>query len=532
MLLNIIMWIGLYPVIFIMYFVLKLSAKDRSGIVFGVRLPKAADGEEEFAALLEERRKIYYRQMRMTFFVFLVIPLISFLVPYFSIQFTIWMFWMLVAILFLELPYIRANRELVKWKKERRLAAAERAEQKETADSQENGSSKESRRVSENRDAEECDCVSKDRDAEECSRASESGSTKEAGCMPENRNEGKSSHAPELVRHFELSQAGAVRRVRAGSFLPPVIVSAAVVILAFLRSGTNGHYTGLLWIIPVFALCTPLFFAAAAWMDRQRTAVISRDSGINVNFARAKKQVWSRYWLFCAWLNTAFTALAALLVPREAGGSWLLWGCLLYTLILTAGSGKMAGKLSRLEERYAPQTDASVMEDDDDNWLWGCVYHNRSDKRVMVEARVGLGTSVNVATPVGRGLTVFSVFVLLMIPILCLWTIMVEFTPLRLEIRGDELVAEQLKTDYRIAVSDITELTLVEELPELSKIAGTGMDNLYKGKWHILYGDNCEVFLNPQNNLFLRFVSDGVLYYMSAPEDEETRALYEKLGGK
>ncbi len=508
MLLNIIMWIGLYPVIFIMYFVLKLSAKDRSGIVFGVRLPKAADGAEEFAALLQERKKIYYRQMRMTFFVFLAIPLSSFLVPYFSIQFTIWMFWILAAIVFLELPYIRANRELVKWKKERRLAAAERAEQKETADSQENGSSEECSRVSENRNAEECDCVPKDRD------------------------EGKGSRAPELVRHFELSQAGAVRRVRAGSFLPPVIVSAAVVILAFLRSGTNGHYTGLLWIIPVFALCTPLFFAAAAWMDRQRTAVISRDSGINVNFARAKKQVWSRYWLFCAWLNTAFTALAALLVPREAGGSWLLWGCLLYTLILTAGSGKMAGKLSRLEERYAPQTDASVMEDDDDNWLWGCVYHNRSDKRVMVEARVGLGTSVNVATPVGRGLTVFSVFVLLMIPILCLWMIMVEFTPLRLEIRGDELVAEQLKTDYRIAVSDITELTLVEELPELSKIAGTGMDNLYKGKWHILYGDNCEVFLNPQNNLFLRFVSDGVLYYMSAPEDEETRALYEKLGGK
>ncbi len=508
MLLNVIMWIGLYPAIFIIYFVLKLSAKDRSGIVFGVRLPKAADGAEEFAALLEERKKIYYRQMRMTFFVFLAIPLSSFLVPYFSIQFTIWMFWILAAIVFLELPYIRANRELVKWKKERRLAAAERAEQKETADSQENGSSEECSRVSENRNAEECDCVPKDRD------------------------EGKGSRAPELVRHFELSQAGAVRRVRAGSFLPPVIVSAAAVLLAFLRRGTYGHYTGLLWIIPVFALCTPLFFAAAAWMDRQRTAVISRDSGINVNFERAKKQVWSRYWLFCAWLNTAFTALAALLVSREAGGSWLLWGCLFYTLILTAGSGKMAGKLSRLEERYAPQTDASVMEDDDDNWLWGCVYHNRSDKRVMVEARVGLGTSVNVATPVGRGLTVFSVFVLLMIPILCLWMIMVEFTPFRLEIRGDELVAEQLKTDYRIAVSDITELTLVEELPELSKIAGTGMDSLYRGKWHILYGDNCEVFLNPQNSLFLRFVSDGVIYYMSAPEDEQTRALYEELGGK
>lgn len=57
MLLNVIMWIGLYPAIFIIYFVLKLSAKDRSGIVFGVRLPKAADGAEEFAALLEERKK-------------------------------------------------------------------------------------------------------------------------------------------------------------------------------------------------------------------------------------------------------------------------------------------------------------------------------------------------------------------------------------------------------------------------------------------------------------------------------------------
>ena len=109
---------------------------------------------------------------------------------------------------------------------------------------------------------------------------------------------------------------------------------------------------------------------------------------------------------------------------------------------------------------------------------------------------------------------------------------MIEFTPIKLEIHENYLVAEQLKTDYRIDVGEIEELELVDELPELSKNRGTGMDNLYKGNWHIIYAGDCEVFLNPQNQVFLKFMADGELYYMSAADDNGTREIYAKLNAK
>ncbi|MDE7300279.1 MAG: hypothetical protein K2N94_15890, partial [Lachnospiraceae bacterium] len=402
---------------------------------------------QEFAELAEGRRKVYYRRMRRTFFVFLVVPVFCFFIPYISIQFTIWMLWLLAAIVFLELPCIRANRELMCWKKERLLTA---------------------------------------------------------------QRSGGEEGAP---RHFELSQAGTIRRVKTGSFLLPVALSAAAVFFCARQQEKVFYQSGKVWTVAVLALCTPAFYAVAVWMDRQRTVVISRDSEINLNFARAKKQAWYSLWLFCAWMNTAYTIFAAFLLPRrETWAQWLIWSCIAYTLVLLAGCARTIRRVSRLEEHYAPKTDPAVLEEDDDYWLWGCVYYNRADKRTLVEARIGFGTSVNLATPLGKGLTIFGGLAILIGPIACVWMILLEFTPIHLEVRGDELVAQQLKTDYRIDISDIAELTLVEELPELSKIAGTGMDHLYKGKWHIVYAEDCEVFLNPQNHLFLRFVSDGVLY--------------------
>ncbi|MDE7211200.1 MAG: hypothetical protein K2O03_07120, partial [Lachnospiraceae bacterium] len=55
--------------------------------------------------------------------------------------------------------------------------------------------------------------------------------------------------------------------------------------------------------------------------------------------------------------------------------------------------------------------------------------------------------------------------------------------------------------------------------------------NLYKGNWHILYAGDCEVFLNPENGLFIKFMADGELYYMSAEDDGKTQEVYEKLKG-
>ena len=207
----------------------------------------------------------------------------------------------------------------------------------------------------------------------------------------------------------------------------------------------------------------------------------------------------------------------------------MLWGTIPYIIVITACILLAVRKVNRLERRYEKKIDPMLREDDDDCWIGGVLYYNKSDKHIMVETRVGYGTTINAATSAGKVFLVIGAAVILYVPIACLWMILLEFTPIKLNIQEDYLIAKQLRNDYKIAVEEISDLELVDDLPELSKNAGTGMDNLYKGNWHILYAGDCEVFLNPKKEVFLKFTSEGVLYYMSASDDMQTRAVYEEL---
>lgn len=500
MLLNIMFFVSMYPIIFILYFVLKWNGKSRNGTVFGLCVPKEKEAAEEFFRQVDQKQAWYQHRMKMTLAVFAVIPLACFVTPHVSIQFTIWMLWLLAGIVVMELPTIKVNRELKIWKKERQARMYS---------------------------GQPCGAKA----AEESTHMQQADGVEGRAAIPEADGGNKKADAPksDSVRLIELSEAGQVRKTKPLPFLIPILISAAAA-AAYYMLRESPRSRQMFWVVLLFALCTPLFYVAASWMDRQRTAVVSYDSEVNINYARAKKQIWNRLWLACAWINTAFTIFTAFAMRNDDFSViWLLWGTIGYMAVTLAGLLLAVRKVNRLEGRYENKIDPLLNEDDDDHWIWGMFYYNKAEKRTLLEARIGYGTTTNMATPVGRGLTIFAAVAILSVPIVCIWMIFIEFTPLKLKIQENYLVAEQLKTDYRIAVAEITALELVEDLPELSKNAGTGMENLYKGNWHIVYAGDCEVFLNPQNHLFLKFTADGKLYYMSAADDGKTRELYEEL---
>lgn len=493
MLLNIILFIGMYPIVFILYFVLKWSSTNRNGTVFGLCVPKDKALAEEFYKQVDEKELWYRRRMRNIFIILLIVPLSTFAIPYVSIQFTIWTLWMLGGIALLELPCMKVHQELKIWKKNARARMLLEGQFSEEKEGMEIEQSEEKIKI-------------------------QSAKTEIQGA--------------DRVRLIELSEAGQVRKTKLLPFLVPTLVSAASVLAyALFRVDSRGQQ--MLWVVILFALCTPMFYVAAGWLDRQRTAVVSYNSEININFARAKKQIWNRFWLFCAWINTAFTAFSAFaLRNEEISVIWLLWGTIFYLAITMILLLFTVRQLNRIERSYKKKIDPMLNEEDDDCWILGMFYYNKEDKHTFVEARIGYGATTNMATSLGKGLMVFSGIAILSIPVLCIWMIMIEFTPIKLDIRENYLIAEQLKTDYQIDIREIEELELVDELPKLSKNRGTGMDNLYKGNWHIVYAGDCEVFLNPQNQIFLKFKADGELYYMSASDDHRTQEIYTKLSEK
>lgn len=455
MVLQLIFLFGLYPVLFILYFCMKFAVDAKDGDCFGARLQKEWASEEAVERIITE----YKRELKRYTMILALIPIVTFFVPHFSINFTIWMIWLLAVIVCTQIPFARANTKIKALKKEWGVGMEQ-------------------------------------------------------------------SKRTELLA--EMKSAGEVRKVRFSSFFLPILLSVAAGVFSIFDSREKDILI-VGGVVASFALITVMLYGVAVWMDRQKVEVISSNSDVNVNYARAKKQLWKNMWLVVAWLNTLFTIFAAAIYGIfDFVVGVLLWGSILYTLLTLGIMVWCFVKIRKLDASYEEQRDI-VAADDDDMWIWGMFYYNKSDRHTMVNKRVGVGTTINMATTAGKVYTLIGLAGLLVIPFCCIWVIMEEFTPMKLALQDDVLRAEHLKVEYEIPVSEIEEFALIDEIPAWSKVNGTGMDNLDKGTFHIRNEGNCEVFLNPQNAFFIQIETAEETYYMSASEDEETLAVFEEL---
>ena len=280
--------------------------------------------------------------------------------------------------------------------------------------------------------------------------------------------------------YVELKQAGSVRKVRFLPFFLPNIISIASALLLLPKSSGLGI-----------------------------SCLIGASCGLV-------------FWILF---------LEILTLSARHMGICSIAGMIVYTLLLLLLCIFCMIKLKKIDRSYAQKRNLTSDENDDRNWIGGILYYNPSDPHTMVEQRVGIGTTVNMATSLGKGLTIFSAIMMLSFPLLCIWLIQEEFTPIDLVIQNHTLCAQHLKTDYQIPLSEIKDPTLLtaSDLPDWTRTYGTSMDTLEKGTFTISGGEDVNVFLNPENDAFIQFSANGKTYYMGGVDDTQTKGIYEEL---
>ena len=112
MMLNIIFFATMYPIMFLMWFIYSMQNKYENGYLFAVNMKKEWLNDSTVAGIQQKFKK----EMRNFVLVLALIPFISLLTSHMSIQITIWMLWLLIAIALLTLPIMRANHRLKAWK--------------------------------------------------------------------------------------------------------------------------------------------------------------------------------------------------------------------------------------------------------------------------------------------------------------------------------------------------------------------------------------------------------------------------------
>lgn len=319
-------------------------------------------------------------------------------------------------------------------------------------------------------------------------------------------------------------QAAAVPygRIAAWWFLPAVL--AAFVPVAAVLAGPPAGVAG-----PLLALyLTDAAMVAGCWASyrflyRNRAEVVDGMEAVTQALTRVRRHHWGRFWLGAAYLMAAL-AVAMWLLMDDGLGLLLASVAFTFALLLLALATEMA--VRRAQFALTRESGQGVYADEDGNWWLGMFYYNPNDAHNLVNNRVGMGSTVNLARPAGKVLLVVTALCLLLIPAACGWVIAEEFTPLRVACADGAITADHLARKYTVPLADVEAAVLLDELPSGSKVVGTAIGTLCKGEFNLKGIGECEVFLYTDQPVFLRVDTSDTVYLFSGASEEETRALY------
>lgn len=340
------------------------------------------------------------------------------------------------------------------------------------------------------------------------------------------------------VSYVDLKNAGTVHALEMHKALIPNIIGFVFLIAAIMKDagilniGKNNLYPGYMtammvatfWVIGI--LMTVIGFV----LDRMKNEVISSDSDVNANYNRARKKILADSMISFVWVNTLYTTI--FFFGFIISGAEILYviSMGIYVVLVMGVIAPYVPRLKKLDETYRAKTD--IVADDDEYWIAGMFYYNPSDKRLNVEKRVGIGSTVNMAHPAGKVIGVIGGLGIVAALLSVVWIGMMEATPLSLRIEGGALICHQLRDEYVIPLDTIEDAEYISDIKtlRLSRSSGVGMEEVLKGNFiELNSSERCKVFLNPEAGSCIHIETSDRVYYVSSDTPEETTAIWDML---
>ena len=283
-----------------------------------------------------------------------------------------------------------------------------------------------------------------------------------------------------------------------------------------------------LYIVIVSNSSTILVLYFCYRMLRKKADRVNSDVTLSAVLTRIRRYYWGKFWLYAGWFCAIFNFTALLLFHSEVG---FLIAISLFVLAIIGLALGMELKIRTEQQRLNKEQPSEILMDEDDYWPYGILYYNRNDSNLMVNSRVGFGTTTNSAHPVGLALDILAVVLLLALPFTGLFTVKEEFTEPQVILTETAIEAHHTGKEYTILLHDIKDLSLLSEMPKASKSWGSNFPHLYKGNFSVKgISDNCKLCLDPYDDTFLLIRTTDDKYYLFSMEDsEELKKLYNEL---
>lgn len=311
-------------------------------------------------------------------------------------------------------------------------------------------------------------------------------------------------------------------------FLPSLAFALFPVVLGTAR---RGELLPEVWIPGAVALVTVLL---SLWLHRilcrGKTKAYCEDSAVNLACNQLERRAWSRCWIALATIHSILFAISALTSAAAGPGrfsavpvvSLCLIGACLAIIPLTHRS------IRKRQERLLAAARSPIVEDEDDCWR-GMFYHNPNDRRVMVEKRVGIGYTCNMASKRGRMITYgsFALIAVIVVPLLVMFYVL-DFSSFGMRVEGDRLVFSAPVYGASIPLEDIISVEVMDALPPFTRTNGADTGAYLLGNFTIQGVGRAKLYIS-RDAPYIAVKTEGLTYLYNEKTPAGTMASYEWL---
>ena len=324
----------------------------------------------------------------------------------------------------------------------------------------------------------------------------------------------------------DLSTVGRTRGPLSGWwFFPPLLLSLLPALLAAVTY-RGEELTG--WLVSCGALfamvllsfcCYPLIF-------RQKADVVDENSAVNAALTNVRRINWGRAWIDISWA-TALLGLGFWFFRDQPVGILVLSG--VYTLLLMALCFYTEFSTRHAQEILTAQCGKVQYVDEDAYWIWGMFYCNPNDRHLAVNDRVGMNMSLNLARPAGKVIMGVCALLIAAMPLIGIWAMAQEFSPRTVRMTEEACAVTHLTEQFSVPYSEIRSVNLTKELPQYSRLVGTGLDSLCEGRFRVGEYGVCVVSFDPRQKLYLILQTDAEAYIFNLESPEQTKNCYVEI---
>lgn len=219
----------------------------------------------------------------------------------------------------------------------------------------------------------------------------------------------------------------------------------------------------------LFAACVLMMWAIFRWCYRNRSEVVDDNTALTQTLTRIRRRAWARVFLVAA-ASFAFMSWAQLLFQGSTNLYFI--GMMLPCTVLGIVAFATEMRVRSLQERLTKASGEGFYVDEDDHWIFGIFYYNPDDAELIVNERVGINTSINLARPAGKAIVVALACSLLCLPVTGAFMAEEFGAPVTLELSEQTIRAHHLLTTYEIDMADVVSVELVDQLPKMTRTFG------------------------------------------------------------